>query len=63
MKYEVKKEVVNEAELTITVDTETVGKAVNKAYLKVAKDVNIPGFRKGKYRNSFWNRESVKPRF
>lgn len=48
MKYEVKRDVVNEAELTITVDTETVGKAVNKAYLKVAKDVNIPGFRKGK---------------
>lgn len=48
MKYEVKKEVVNEAELTITVDTETVAKAINKAYLKIAKEVNIPGFRKGK---------------
>ena len=48
MKYEVKREVVNEAELTITVDTETVAKAINKAYLKIAKDVNIPGFRKGK---------------
>lgn len=48
MKYEVKRDVVNEAELTITVDTDTVAKAINKAYLKVAKDVNIPGFRKGK---------------
>ena len=48
MKYEVKRDVVNEAELTITVDTETVAKAVNKAYLKIAKQVDIPGFRKGK---------------
>ncbi len=48
MKYEIKRDVVNEAELTITVDTDTVAKAVNKAYLKVAKDVSIPGFRKGK---------------
>jgi hypothetical protein len=30
MKYEVKKDVVNEAELTITVDTDTVAKAINK---------------------------------
>lgn len=48
MKYEVKREVVNEAELTITVDKETVTKAINKAALKIAKEVNIPGFRKGK---------------
>lgn len=48
MKYEVKREVVNQAELTITVDKETVNKAINKAYLKIAKQVDIPGFRKGK---------------
>lgn len=48
MKYEVKRDAVNEAELTVTVDVDTVAKAVNKAYLKVAKDVSIPGFRKGK---------------
>ena len=48
MKYEVKRDVVNEAELTITVDKETVAKAVNKGYLKIAKQVDIPGFRKGK---------------
>ncbi|MBR5329377.1 MAG: trigger factor family protein [Firmicutes bacterium] len=48
MKYEVKRDVVNQAELTITVDTETVAKAMNKGYLKIAKQVDIPGFRKGK---------------
>lgn len=48
MKYEVKRDVVNQAELTITVDKETVAKAVNKGYLKIAKQVDIPGFRKGK---------------
>ena len=48
MKYEVNKEVVNQAEFTITVDKETVAKAVNKGYLKIAKNVDIPGFRKGK---------------
>ncbi len=48
MKYEIKRDVVNEAELTITVDKETVAKAVNKGYLKIAKQVDIPGFRKGK---------------
>lgn len=48
MKYEVKREEVNQAELTITVDQETVAKAINKAYLKIAKQVDIPGFRKGK---------------
>ena len=48
MKYEVKRDVVNQAELTITVDKETVAKAINKAYLKIAKQVDIPGFRKGK---------------
>lgn len=48
MKYEVKRDVVNQAEMTITVDKETVAKAINKAYLKIAKQVDIPGFRKGK---------------
>ena len=48
MKYEVKRDVVNQAELTITVDKETVAKAINKGYMKIAKQVDIPGFRKGK---------------
>lgn len=48
MNYEVKKEGKNQAELTITVDKETVLKAMNQAYLKLAKEVNVPGFRKGK---------------
>ncbi|MEG0874858.1 MAG: trigger factor [Clostridiales bacterium] len=48
MNYEVKKEGKNQAELTITVDKETVAKAMNQGYLKIAKEVNIPGFRKGK---------------
>ena len=48
MNYEVKKEGKNQAELTITVDKDTVLKAMNQAYLKLAKDVAVPGFRKGK---------------
>lgn len=48
MNYEVKREGKNQAELTITVDKETVLKSMNQAYLKLAKEVTIPGFRKGK---------------
>ncbi len=48
MNYEVKKEGKNQAVLTITVDKDTVLKAMNQAYLKLAKEVSVPGFRKGK---------------
>lgn len=38
----------NQAKLTITVDEEAYGAAMQKAYLIVRNHVNIPGFRKGK---------------
>ena len=37
----------NIAKLTITVDADTFGAAVQQAYVKTAKRYNIPGFRKG----------------
>ena len=36
------------AKLTITIDAETFGTAIQQAYQKNAKHFNIPGFRKGK---------------
>lgn len=38
----------NQARLTITVENEEYNDAMQKAYLKVRNQVNIPGFRKGK---------------
>lgn len=38
----------NTYELEITVDGETFGAAVNRVYKKQVKNINIPGFRKGK---------------
>ncbi|WP_031513124.1 trigger factor [Desulfofalx alkaliphila] len=38
----------NEVLLEIEVDDERFSKALNRAYKKIAKQVNIPGFRKGK---------------
>ena len=38
----------NTYELEITVDGETFGAAVNRGYKKQVKNINIPGFRKGK---------------
>ena len=38
----------NEVRLTVTVDAATFDDAMNKAYLKARKNINIPGFRKGK---------------
>ena len=35
-------------ELHISVDKATFDEAVNKAYLKEGKKMNVPGFRKGK---------------
>jgi trigger factor len=38
----------NEVRLEIQVDAEQFSKEINKAYKKIANQVNIPGFRKGK---------------
>ncbi|KAA0549208.1 trigger factor [Bacillus sp. BGMRC 2118] len=38
----------NEGILTVEVDTETVNNGLDKAFKKVVKQVNVPGFRKGK---------------
>lgn len=38
----------NEVRLEIQVDKEKFSKEINKAYKKIAKQVNIPGFRRGK---------------
>lgn len=48
MKYDVNREVKNQAVLTITVEEEKVAKAMQQAYGRLVKQVNIPGFRKGK---------------
>ncbi|HEK7095046.1 TPA: trigger factor [Staphylococcus aureus] len=38
----------NEGLLTVTVPTEKVNKALDQAFKKVVKQINVPGFRKGK---------------
>lgn len=38
----------NQGLLTVTVPTEEVNKGLDKAFKKVVKEINIPGFRKGK---------------
>ncbi|WP_335869151.1 trigger factor [Bacillus sp. 2205SS5-2] len=38
----------NEGVLTVEVDVETVNKGLDEAFNKVVKQVNVPGFRKGK---------------
>ncbi|KIL46239.1 trigger factor [Jeotgalibacillus campisalis] len=38
----------NEGVLTVEVDTETVNKGLDDAFKKVVKQINVPGFRKGK---------------
>lgn len=38
----------NKVELTVKVDAETFEKALEKAYKKNVKSINVPGFRKGK---------------
>ncbi|MDD4172262.1 MAG: trigger factor [Syntrophomonas sp.] len=43
----------SEAYLEIEVDAETLEKGLEKAYRKVVKEVNIPGFRKGKVPREF----------
>ncbi len=48
MKYDINREVKNQAVITITVDEEKVAKAIHQAYGRLVKQANIPGFRKGK---------------
>ena len=48
MKAIVEKIENNRAELKIEVEVEQVDQALDRAYRKIVKDVNIPGFRKGK---------------
>ena len=43
----------SEAYLEIEVDAETLEKGLEKAYRKVVKEVNVPGFRKGKVPREF----------
>lgn len=38
----------NKFEITVKVDSETFDKAIEKAYRKNVKSINVPGFRKGK---------------
>ncbi len=38
----------NEGVLTVTVPAEKVDKAIDQAFKKVVKQINVPGFRKGK---------------
>ncbi len=48
LKESTKKEQANSYELVVSVDGETFEKAVNAVYKKQVKNINIPGFRKGK---------------
>lgn len=43
-----KKEQANSYELVVSVDGETFEKAINAIYKKQVKNINVPGFRKGK---------------
>ena len=38
----------NQGVLTVEVDAETVSKSLDSAFKKVVKQINVPGFRKGK---------------
>ncbi|MGM9926585.1 MAG: trigger factor [Bacillus sp. (in: firmicutes)] len=42
------KQEANRGVLTVEVDAETVGKGLDAAFNKVVKQINVPGFRKGK---------------
>ena len=48
LKESTKKEQANSYELVVSVDGETFEKAVNAVYKKQVKNINVPGFRKGK---------------
>ena len=40
--------------LTIEVDVETFNKGLDEAFKKIAKTINVPGFRKGKITRKFF---------
>jgi len=48
LKNSVKLEEANKVELEVSVDKETFAAAINAVYKKQVKNINIPGFRKGK---------------
>ena len=48
MSVQVEKSEKNMAKLTIEVSAEKVEKAIQTVYQKAKKNINIPGFRKGK---------------
>ena len=48
MSVQVEKQEKNMAKLTIEVSAEEFGAALEKAYQKDKKKINVPGFRKGK---------------
>ena len=48
MSVQVEKQEKNMAKLTIEVSAEEFGAALEKAYKKDKKKINVPGFRKGK---------------
>ena len=48
MSVQVEKLEKNMAKLTIEVPAETVEKAIQTVYQKMRKNINVPGFRKGK---------------
>ena len=48
LKESTKKEQANSYELVVSVDGETFEKAINAIYKKQVKNINVPGFRKGK---------------
>jgi len=46
----------NQGVLTVEVDAETVEKGLDAAFKKVVKQVNVPGFRKGKMPRAFFEK-------
>ena len=50
----------NEGLLTVTVEAAEVDKALDQAFKKVVKQINVPGFRKGKMpRNDYLKKCTV----
>ena len=61
MSVQVEKLEKNMAKLTVEVPAEDVEKAIQGAYQKMKKSINIPGFRKGKSTETA-DRENVRKR-
>lgn len=53
----------NEGVLTVTVPAEEVNAGLDKAFKKVVKQVNVPGFRKGKCHVQCSNNVSVQKHY